>query len=796
MAKGVSVKMALLLSPMRGSSLALQCATGRRRWLAATVAALLASSGAAASKKASRRPGSKAPLLEISAVSESIQKGAYDLRGHVEVRYEGMKVTADQATYDSTTGEVTATGHVTFISPEAHLEAQEARYNVVTGRGWFFHASGYVHPRIRPRVGVLQTSSPFYLRAKKVQRLNESNYILDHGQVTTCNHPATGWTITARKAHIVVNDKVVTHDAVIHFLRMPALYLPVMVTSIQREPRRSGFLLPTVGNSSQKGVILGDSFFWAINPSADLTLGLENYSLRGLARMARFRARPTQNSRLRVNYFGVNDRGSGPLRQNRAPGNSLQATGEDENLWRGFRGVVDVDYVNSLAFRLTFSPNFAEAVSSEARQDAFATKNFGAYSINMSASRYQNFLSVQTPTNSVVINQWPALSFSGIDQRIKRSPFYFSFSTSADGVSRDELGFRTPDFSDRLDFHPQLTMRVKSFGGFHLTPKISARFTHYGTSLKPGQGPVNRLLGEISLDLRPPSLEKVFSTPHFGYRFKHVIQPDIRYRVVRASDPQDISDIVRFDALDVLTETNEIDYSLTNSILVRKDVPEGSPGALQARDLISWRLEQIYYFDPTFGGALPSGTVEAIQPTLALTGFAFGLPNGRHLSPLVSVLKVAPSANYDAELRADFDPSGGGVLNAGITSDLHRGLLGLRLTDFFINHTASLPALVAQTSPTPLSKLPSFNMLRALATYGKRDRKGLSGAFGIDYNFAQHLADQVVSQASYNFGCFSIAFEYQRFDLGPLRRENEFRGAISFANIGTFGNFTSHERLF
>jgi LPS-assembly protein len=770
----------------------------RRRWFAPAAALVLLAAGAAGKEKAAGRAvPAPSPQIEVRhADTERFVRGDYYLQGHVEVSYQGVKVTADQAMYNSKTGEVTATGDVTFSSPQAHLQAEEARYNVVTGRGWFSHAKGYVHPPLRPHHGVLQTSSPFYLRAQSVRRLDDSNYILDHGEVTTCGHPATGWTITTRKAHIVVNDKVVTHDAVIHFLRMPALYLPVMVTSIQRAPRRSGFLLPIVSDSSQKGVILGDSFFWVINPSADLTLGLENYSVRGLARMARFRARPSQDSTFNVNYFGVNDRGSGTLRQNRAPGNSLQATGEAENLWDGFRGVVDVDYVNSLAFRQTFSPNFAEAVSSEAHQDAFATKNFGAYSLNVDASRYQNFLSAQTPTNSVVINQWPAISFSGIDQQIKRSPLYFSFETSADGVSRDELGFRTPDFSDRLDFHPQLTMRLKSFLGFHFTPKIGARVTHYGTSLKPGQGSLNRLLGEVSLDLRPPSLEKVFSKPHFGYRFKHVIEPDIRYRLVRASDPQDISEIVRFDNLDVLTETNEIEYSVTNSILVRKDVPDGSSGTPQARDLISWRLAQVYYFDPSFGGVLPPGEIEAIQPTLSLTGFAFGLPNGRHLSPLVSVLKIAPSSNYDTELRTDLDPSGGGVLNAGITSGVHRGLLGLQLTDFFINRTASLPALVVQTTPTPLSQLPSFNLLRTLATYGKVDRKGLSGAFGIDYNFAQHLAAQVVGQASYNFGCFAVSFEYRRFDLGPLRRENQFRAAISFANIGTFGNFKSRERLF
>src|SRR5439155_21252017 len=159
----------------------------------------------------------------------------------------------------------------------------------------------------------------------------------------------------------------------------------------------------------------------------------------------------------------------------------------------------------------------------------------------------------------------------------------------------------------------------------------------------------------------------------------------------------------------------------------------------------SLRLSQKYYFDPTFGGALQPGKA-VWEPAVSLTGFAFA--DGRRLSPIVSVLKIAPSSNYDTELRADLNPSGGGVLNGGITSHFRRGPLGLAVTDFFINHTATL--LVSLPPSTSLSQLRSFNLLRTVATYGDTNHKGFSGAFGIDYNFAQGIAHQIVSQATYN----------------------------------------------
>ena len=103
--------------------------------------------------------------------------------------------------------------------------------------------------------------------------------------------------------------------------------------------------------------------------------------------------------------------------------------------------------------------------------------------------------------------------------------------------------------------------------------------------------------------------------------------------------------------------------------------------------------------------------------------------------------------------------------------------------------------VVSLTPAVPLSQLRSFNLLRTVATWGDVSRKGLSGAVGLDYNFAQGIAHQVVSQTSYNFGCFALDLEYRRFALGTLRRENVFRVALSLANVGAFGNLRSRERL-
>jgi LPS-assembly protein len=754
-------------------------------------------------------------IVKTHSDSQEMSKNLSRFHGHVEVTYLGMKLTADEVTYNEASGEVVATGNVLFTDPRSHIVADEVHYNIRTQKGWFSNGRGYVHGSSHPRPKapytenpyyiqtdrskVLYTENPFYIQGEEVVRLDENTYTVKHGRFTTCDCEAKGWSFSASEAKVELDDKAEARGSIIRFLGVPFFYLPFVATSIARKPRHTGFLLPHIGTSSQKGTVVGAGFFWAISPSMDLLLGLENYSRRGPAPRAQFRAKPSDTTQLTGDYFQVIDKDKNP--QTRAPGESLKMVGDTTDLPYGFRGVAAVDYVSSLAFRETYSPTFTEAVNSEAHQIGFVTKDFGAYSFNIYASRYEDFLSAQLVAgNAVIIRQTPEFSLFGTDKQAGESPFYFSFQTSAGEVGRTEPGLELPSLSERLDVHPEVTLRLKDFWGFHLTPSAGVDAARYGTSLEPNREPLDRLLGDFSLDFRPPSFEKVLAWSLWGRRLKHVIEPDIVYRLVKGRDPEDLVNVVRYDDLDILSQTNEVEYSLTNIILARKDVADGTADKPQAQELISWRISQKCYFDPTFGGVLGPGNPIVWEPTLSLTGFHF-IP-GRRMSPVVSDLKVAPFSFYDTELKVDLSPYGGGILDAGITSHVRHGVYGLAFTDFYINKntyinllsgTPSSPPTTTTTSTTPTT---SYHLLNLLATYGDFNRKGLSGAFGVDYNMVQKIAAGAVGQLSYNFGCFGLNFEVQRFSLGTFRQENVYRVAISLANVGTFGDFKPRDRLY
>src|SRR5260370_30027326 len=92
--------------------------------------------------------------MDIRADSQDKQKETYHLRGHVAVTYQAMRMTADEATFNEASQEVTAKGHVTFTDPALHVEAEEGNYNFRSSRGEFLNALGSLRtvPHAAPRL--------------------------------------------------------------------------------------------------------------------------------------------------------------------------------------------------------------------------------------------------------------------------------------------------------------------------------------------------------------------------------------------------------------------------------------------------------------------------------------------------------------------------------------------------------------------------------------------------------------------------------------------------------------------
>jgi LPS-assembly protein len=668
---------------------------------------------AASSPCARQAAGEDANETTICAIEQEKDGDIYKLHGAAEIHYRNYILRADDVVYDDDSGLATATGHVTLDGGpnDDHIKASHGTYNLTAETGRFYDVTGTTGMRIRGNRMVLTSTAPFAFTGKIVDKPSSDHYLVYDGTITTCELPHPKWHFRAHKVFVDVGGNATLYQSTFWLHGFPVLYLPYATHPVAREARETGFLVPTVGRSSTKGNIVGDAFYWAINRTMDLNLGAEYFSKRGWSQHGEFRARPTDDSYVDLNYFGVTDRGigiatstagvfsiEGPSQQVlREGGQEARLTAEGN--WQGFRAVSNVDYLSSFLFRLAFSEVFTQAVNSEVKSQVFLSKSIDGYFLSGMVERYQDFFqrlnadgSLSNPPafDDIRILHAPSFDASSVDRTLGHSPFLWSFDASLAGLARSEPGFHTGNLLGRFDFSPEISLPLQ-FRGWDLRPALALHETYYSQRFVDGQSlsdATNRQALDASVELRPPVLEKVFGKEFLGRKWKHVIEPRAVYRLVTGVN--DFANVLHFDERDLLSNTHEVEYGFVTRLYAKRSTPASSktedcdtpmtglavgsaapeqtvpwqrtssldhppcePGP-EVREVATWEIAQKYFLDPTFGGALVTGQRNVFTTTEDLTGIAF-LTQPRHLSPAVSRLRVATSSHTDTEWDLDYD---------------------------------------------------------------------------------------------------------------------------------------------
>ncbi len=311
---------------------------------------MLALGGARASAHAAQevRIAAGREAVRLEADQQRKEGELFIAEGHAEIQYGGAVLHADQIEYNSTTSIATARGHVVFDHETQHLEADQADYNVQSGVGTFQHVRGVVHATRRPNPTVLVSTNPLVFVADRVERSGNNTYTLYHVWMTVCDPAHPKWKFYSVRATLKVNRSAALVNANFRLFRVPLLYLPYASMPAGERLRQSGFLIPNVGESSIKGFVLGDSYYWAPNTWSDLTLGAAYLSKRGWQENGEFRMRPTDNITMSGTYFGVEDRGLPGPDGTRIPEGGTSTSFElDAQLAEGWHAVADI---NTLTF--------------------------------------------------------------------------------------------------------------------------------------------------------------------------------------------------------------------------------------------------------------------------------------------------------------------------------------------------------------------------------------------------------------------------------------------------------------
>ncbi len=783
----------------------------------------------------------------ICAIRQERDGDIYRLHGAVEIYYQSYILKADEATYDASTNEATATGHFALDggANDEHIRASHGSYNFTLDTGKFYDVTGTTGLRYRANRPILTSTAPFAFTGQRVEKISPDRYLVYDGTITTCELPHPKWLFRARKIDVAEGGNAQIYRSTFDLHGIPVLWFPYATHPVEKESRQSGFLIPSVGRSSTKGNIVGDAYYWVINRRMDATLGAEYLSKRGSSQRGEFRARPSETSYVDLNYYGVVDRGIGTPKLPEGGQNArLNAAGNVD----GFRGVAKIDYLSSYLFRLAFNEVFSQAVNSEVKSQAFLSRSMDGFNVNGFVERYQNYLST-TAGQVVTILHAPSFDFSSVERPVMRSPLEWSLNGSLAGLSRSEPAqcstvgsaqtcvapFRTADLLGRFDLDPEISLPVL-FRGWSLRPDLTLHETYYTQRLvgesatSPGHtssSPVDRHAIDTSVEVRPPGLERVFEKEFLGRKWKHAIEPRAVYRFVTGVN--NYGNILKFDDRDILTDTHEVEYGLVTRLYAKRAAagpedcgnlmtaltvggaaPESSlpwqrtnPAAgrpcaegPQAREVARWELEQKYFLDPTFGGALTAGQRNVFSTTADLTGIAF-LTQARHLSPLVSRLRVETSGRTDAEWDMDYDFQINRVNANSVLMNYHVGQFTMGAGDAFLQiPTQTSAASGGGAGSTGPSEAARFHQFRAALGYGSGRRRGLSEATSLGFDAEVNKLQFLSAQTTYNWDCCGVTLEYRSYTIANVRNENLFRFTFTLANVGGFGSLRRQDSLY
>lgn len=209
---------------------------------------------------------------------------------------------ADRLTNNEAEGTVTASGNVMLVQAGRILRADEITYFVdqdrVIAKGYVvlnedsgdIHTAEEVELRDEMKSGFVRELKTYLADgsrfiAKKGNRKNAQTTTMEEATYTACDpckenpEKAPVWQIKADEVVYHEDEhRIAYHNAWFEFYGIPVAYTPYFSHPDGTIERKSGFLSPTFGLDSRTGFNAESSYYWAIAPDKDATIGMRAFT--------------------------------------------------------------------------------------------------------------------------------------------------------------------------------------------------------------------------------------------------------------------------------------------------------------------------------------------------------------------------------------------------------------------------------------------------------------------------------------------------------------------------------------
>lgn len=543
-------------------------------------------------------------------------------RGNVEVRYKRIVLFADRIEIDSETKEVFAEGSVVIQFPNEVIECESIHFNMDSSEGELKQVLGMVQPTV------------FY-EADNIQRKSENTFILEKAKITSCSQPEPRWSFSFGKGTFKKDDYIEMWHPVFSIKKVPIFYFPYIRYPLKRE-RATGFLMPQMGVSGQKGFFYSQGFFWAMSRNMDATINFDYYAARGMGGGLDYRYVFNRGTRGQVKFYYFNFKKDSLIDESDQKGSNnafMLRLKHNQSLPSGFSLVADIDYQSSYDFRREFDNNFRRAIISNRRSQVYISRSWSYFNLSVRASNMETYFALYD--SFTIQRNLPSVGFSS--SKIKLfSHLYFSFSS---GFSRWEYGWQenykinNQTRSQDLYIRPVLTLPFTAIPWLTLNTSVSTNYNLYFQTYSPNTRKVvnEPLLSNnyiIRSELIGPVFSKIYYDSQNRAKLKHIIEPSLIYIYETP-----ISSFNRIITSDLFFRSHQMNYSLTNRFIVKQNGTN--------KEIIAFGVNQIFFLLPDEESPMRRYKVNGEVPKF---------------SDIYGYLRFYPSAKYTFDFSVGLNP--------------------------------------------------------------------------------------------------------------------------------------------
>lgn len=463
---------------------------------------------------------------------DSSNQSIYHLEGDVKVDRADQRIQADVTDYNQDTTDYDARGNVRYqevgqLVSSDHMRgnqdastatADNVAYQMLTNRGNGVATQGQMLDDQRSR----------YLQAT----------------YSTCDVGNHVWELHAKDIRMdKETGEGVARDATMYLYNVPFFWLPRFTFPID-DRRQTGFLTPTIGNSSRSGFMVSTPYYLNLAPNYDATLDPRIYTDRGAMLAGEFRYLvPGSIGQLNFEYL-PNDQGDpDPDSTENTKGKDrwLLKYNDNTHLYGPWSFNTSINLASDRNYMRDFGDDLYTAAISQLTSSAYingAGKWGKAYwNASLGADYYQN-ADYSLPDTVAQYKRWPRATLN-VDYPINR--------WLDAGINTEAVAFRKADSieGNRLDLYPYLQADFRGSYWF-VKPRVAYRYTaydltgnyqQYGYSglLSPGYStPFNSGSPNRSLPVTDIDAGLVFdrSMSLFGTEYTQTLEPRLYYLYV------------------------------------------------------------------------------------------------------------------------------------------------------------------------------------------------------------------------------------------------------------------------